>query len=141
VPKDLAAQEQSERQVTIEDAEPWYPRIRNALTDPDSFAEVFSALPEFVSGEKTGGFVVRAGAISTLLGIVIGVEPARQTGADVVRVRRVLETIGFKKTRPSKPWQGSTYAYDLHRESQPHLWPAITAAKNAMKFPKYSEET
>lgn len=141
VPQALAALEQSERQVTIEDAEPWYPRIRNALTDPDSFAEVFSALPEYTSGEKTGGFVVRAGAISTILGIIIGLEPARQSGTDVARVRRVLETIGFKKIRPSKPWQGSTYAYDLHRESQPHLWSAIAAAKNAMKFPKYSEET
>jgi predicted P-loop ATPase len=140
VPQTLAALEQADRQVTIEDSEPWYPRIRNALTDPDSFAEVFSVLPEYAAGEKTGGFIVRAGTISTILGIVIGVEPARQSGADVLRVRRVLETIGFKKTRPSKPWQGSTWAYDLRRESQPHLWPAITAAKNAIKFPKYESE-
>lgn len=143
VPVDLAAQEQFDRQITIEDAEPWYPRIRQALTDPDSFAEVFTAVDEWKSGEKTGAFAVRAAPISTILSVIIGLDPARQAGSDVIRVRRVLETIGFKKTRPSKGWHGSAYAYDLKRESVEHIWPAITAAKNATKFPKHakSEET
>lgn len=139
VPVDLAAQEQYDRQVTIEDAEPWYPRIRHALTDPDSFAEVFTAVDEYKSGEKTGAFVVRAAPFSTILSVIIGLDPARQSGGDVIRVRRVLETIGFKKTRPSKGWHGSAYAYDLRREAVEHLWPAITAAKNAIKFPKHAK--
>lgn len=140
VPQELAAQEQHERQVTVEDAEPWYPRVRNALTDPDMFVEVFSVVDEYKSGEKTGNFVVRAAAFSTILSVVIGLDPARQSGADVIRIRRVLESIGFKKTRPSRGWQGSSYAYDLHRESVDHLWPAITAAKNSIKFPKHQTE-
>lgn len=139
VPTELAAREQHDRQITIEDAEPWYVRIRSALTDPDMFAEVFSAVDEWHSGEKTGNFVIRAAPISTILSITIGLDPARQTGSDVTRVRRVLETIGFKKTRPAKGWRGSTYAYDLKRENVEHLWPAISAAKNAIKFPKYAE--
>lgn len=138
VPVDLAAQEQFDRQVTVEDSEPWYPRIRAALCDPDSFAEAFTPVDEYKSGEKTGGFVVRASAISTILSVIIGVDPARQTGADVARVRRVLETIGFKKTRPSRGWHGSVYAYDLTRESAEHIWPMIVAAKNSVKFPKHA---
>jgi hypothetical protein len=140
VPRELAMLEQADRQVTVEDAEPWYPRIRNALTDPDSFAEVFHVRDEYMSGQKTGGFTVRAGSFSAILSVIIGLEPARQSGIDVIRVRKVLETIGFKKTRPSKGWQGSSYAYDLSRESQPHLWPAVIAAKNALKFPKHTRE-
>jgi predicted P-loop ATPase len=139
VPAELAAQEQYDRQVTVEDAEPWYPRVRHALTDPDSFAEVFHAVEEWKSGQKTGGFVIRAGSFSTILSIVIGLEPARQSGNDVIRIRKVLETIGFKKTRPSKGWHGSVYAYDLRREAAGHLWTAITAAKNSVKFPKHIE--
>lgn len=140
VPVELATKEQHERQVTVEDAEPWYPRIRNALTDPDMFVEAFSTVDEYKFGERTGSFVVRAASFSTILSVVIGLDPARQSGADVIRVRRTLESIGFKKTRPSRGWQGSSYAYDLRRESVEHLWPAIVAAKGAVKFPKHQTE-
>lgn len=140
VPVDLASAEQRDRQVTVEDSEPWYARIRAALTDPDSFAEVFSVHDEWKGGQKTGGFVVRAAPFSTILSIVIGLDSARQSGIDVIRVRKVLEAIGFKKTRPAKGWHGAAYAYDLHREQATHIWSAITAAKNAIKFPKYAEE-
>jgi len=139
VPKELAAREQHDRQVTVEDAEPWYPRVRHALTDPDSFAEVFTAIDEYKNGEKTGEFVVRASSFSTILSIIIGLEPARQSGVDVIRIRKVLETLGFRKTRPSKGWHGSVYAYDLHRTSAEHLWSAVIAAKNSAKFPKHSK--
>lgn len=138
VPQHLASQEQHDRQVTIEDSEPWYPRIRGALTDPDSFAEVFTTVDEWKSGEKTGDFVVRAAAFSTILSVIVGLDPARQSGGDVLRVRRILETIGFKKTRPSKGWHGSVYAYDLKRENADHIWGAICAAKDAVKFPKHA---
>lgn len=139
VPKELATQEQYDRQVTVEDAEPWYPRVRHALTDPDSFAEVFTAIDEYKNGEKTGDFVVRTSSFSTILSVIIGLEPSRQSGVDVIRIRKVLETIGFKKTRPSKGWHGSVYAYDLRRESVEHLWSAITAAKNTIKFSKHAK--
>ena len=139
VPIELTTQEQNDRQVTIEDSEPWYPRIRSALTDPDMFAEVFSVIDEWQSGEKTGEFVVRAAPFNVILSLVVGLDSARQTGTDVTRVRRVLETIGFKKTRPAKGWRGSTYAYDLKRSHVEHLWPAISAAKAATKFPKHAK--
>ena len=134
VPRELAAQEQQERQLTVEDSEPWFPRVRNALTDPDSFVEVFTPVMEYKGGHPTGDYVIRAASINVILSVLIGVEPARQTSVDVARIRRVLETIGFKKTRPSKGWQGSAYAYDLHKDAVPHLWPAIDACKNALKF-------
>ena len=132
--------EQSSRQMTVEDSEPWFPRVRNALTDPDSFAEVFTARDEYISGKRTGQFIIRAAPMSTILSIIIGVEPARQTAADIARVRRILEIIGFRKIRPSGGWQGAAYAYDLHREAQQHLWPAIMAAKEAQKFPRHVDE-
>lgn len=139
VPSEKVAAEQHERQVTIEDSEPWYPRIRNALTDPDSFAEVFSAVDEYADGVLTGEFLVRAAPMATILSVVIGLDPSRQSQADTVRVRRVLEAIGFKKVRPSKGWMGSTYAFDLKRSAAEHLWPAVRAAKDAQKFPKWEK--
>lgn len=139
VPNEKVAAEQHERQVTIEDSEPWYPRIRNALTDPDSFAEVFSAVTEYVDGVATGEFMVRSAPVATILSVIIGLDPARQSQADTVRVRRVLEAIGFKKVRPSKGWMGSSYAFDLKRSAAEHLWPAIRAAKEAQKFPKWEK--
>ena len=141
VPQDMVLVEQHERQITVEDAEPWFARVRSALTDPDSFGEVFMPIDEYMSGEKTGEFVVRAAGFSQLLSILIGLDTARQSGVDVVRMRRVLETIGFKKVRPNKGWMGSSYAYDLTRKAAEHLWPAIVAAKNAQRFPKWKSES
>ena len=141
VPQDMVLVEQHERQITVEDAEPWFARVRSALTDPDSFGEVFMPIDEYMSGEKTGEFVIRAAGFSQLLSILIGLDTARQSGVDVVRMRRVLETIGFKKVRPNKGWMGSSYAYDLNRKTAEHLWPAIVAAKNAQKFPKWKSES
>jgi hypothetical protein len=31
---------------------------------------------------------------------------------------------------------GAAYAYDLFRDAQPHLWPAIMQAYQSAKFPK-----
>jgi len=140
VPKDATLKEQSDRQMLLEDSDPWYIRVRNALTDPDSYSEVFHTHDEYHNGQSTGQFVVRAGPINTILGITLGIDTSRQTTLDSNRVRKILMSIGFKKVRPSKGWMGSTYAYDLPREAQPHLWPAIIAAKGAVKFPKYDSE-
>ena len=140
VPRELTELEQSDRQVLLEDFDPWFARIRNALTDPDSYAEIFHAREEYDHGSKTGDFVVRAGAVHVILGVLLGIDTARQTANEVNRVRKILLGIGFKKVRPSKGWMGSTYAYDLRREAQPHIWSAINAARNAMKFPKVQSE-
>jgi hypothetical protein len=138
VPKEKVAEEQSARQVLLEDADPWYHKIRMSLTDPDSYTEVLHARLEYVEGQPTGQYVVRAGALSSILGIVLGIDTARQTAIDASRVRQILVAIGFKKVRPSKGWMGSTYAYDLSRDAQPHLWSSVMAAKDAVKFPKTS---
>lgn len=140
VPKEATIQEQSDRQMLLEDSDPWYLRVRNALTDPDSYTEVFHVHDEYQGGMPTGQFVVRAGPIHVILGITLGIETSRQTTMDSNRVRKILLSIGFKKVRPSKGWMGSTYAYDLPREAQPHLWSAIQAAKNSVKFPKQVNE-
>ena len=136
VPRDVVLQEQADRQMLLEDSDPWYMRLRNALTDPDSFTEVFHARDEYVGGVPTGSFVVRAGPTHMILGIILGIDTARQTAADANRVRRILHAVGFKKVRPSKGWMGATYAFDLNRDAQPHLWTSIDAARKSVKFPK-----
>jgi hypothetical protein len=137
VPAEIVAAEQSDRQVQLEDSEPWFGKLRAALTDPDMFSsEVWHARDEYVDGQPTGGIVIRAGAVHSLLGIVLGVDTPRQSVIDVERVQKVLRGIGFKKVRPNGKWMGGTYAYDLRREMVPHLWPAIEAARSSVKFPK-----
>lgn len=135
VPPEVA-EEQADRQVLLEDGDPWYEKIRSALTDGDSYAEAFCWVPEFINGQPTDFNVVRAGPINTILGTILGIETARQSPMDVLRVQKILRAIGFKKIRPNKKWFGSTYAYDLRYESMPHMWTAIKAAAESVKFPR-----
>lgn len=136
VPMDKVLAEQADRQVLLEDSDPWYMKIRNALTDPDSYGEIFHVRDEYANGTITGQKIVRAGQYHIILGAVLGIDTGRQTSFDVSRVRSILSHIGFRKIRPSKGWYGMAYAYDLVRESQPHLWPAIMQACESAKFPK-----
>jgi predicted P-loop ATPase len=136
IPDDLAAEEQSDRQLLVQDDDPWYEKVRGALTDGDSYAEVFSWLPEFKEGQPTDQKIVRVGPISVMLGVILGIETGRQSAMDVLRVKKILRAIGFRKTRPNKKWYGSTYAYDLSREALPHMWSSIQAAASSIKFPK-----
>lgn len=141
VPADMVLDEQADRQISIENVEPWFQKIRDALTDPDSYAnEIFFKVQRFEKGQIVNDFNIRSGSLHLMLGIVLQIDTARQTQNDVMRVQKILRGLGFKKTRPSSKWQGSTYAYDLTRESAPHLWSAIEAAQSTSKFPKPIEQ-
>ena len=63
-----------------------------------------------------------------ILGMVVGVDSERQTPGDANRVRSILRTIGFKKVRPATRWFDSSYAYDVNRDTIPHIWAGIEAA-------------
>ncbi len=143
VPVELVSEEQSDRQISIENTEPWFQKIRDALTDPDSYAnEIFFVVQKYVNGQEAPGeFNVRTGSLHLMLGILLQIDTARQTQNDVIRVQKVLRGLGFKKTRPSGKWQGSSYAHDLHEETLPHLWPSIKVAAQVSKFPKPQKET
>lgn len=129
VPQEEVSLEQTDRQITIEQSEPWFQKIRMALADPDSYKnELFVPQEQFVNGQPTDQVVIRAGQLHVILGILLGIETSRQSAGDTARLQRILKSIGFVKTRPSKGWFGGTYAYDLKREAMPHLWPSIIAA-------------
>lgn len=141
IPAEEAAEEQMDRQMTLEQTEPWFVKVRSALMDPDSFKnELFHTKEEYVSGAPTGHFVVRAGQLHLILGVLLGIDTARQSSADVARLQRILRQIGFKKTRPNAGWFGGTYAYDLSRGTVAHLWDAIKIARDTARksdaFPK-----
>jgi len=136
VPTDKVLMEQADRQVLLEDSDPWYMKVRGALTDPDSFGEVFHVRDEYGNGTPTGQKIIRASQFHTILGAVLGIETYKHSALDVARVRNILNHIGFRKVRPSKGWLGAAYAYDLFRDTQPHLWPAIMQAYQSAKFPK-----
>jgi hypothetical protein len=142
IPADLASHEQTERQMTVENSDPWFERIRASLTDPESYSnDVFFTTPEYMDGQLVeGSFVVRAGSFNTILAVALGVEISRQGTADVIRLQRIMRHIGFVKTRPSKKWLGGAYAYDLKRAVLPHLWSSIDEARKSVKFPKQSNE-
>jgi hypothetical protein len=141
VPKELVAEEQGDRQLSIENTEPWFMKIREALTDPDSYAnELMFAVPRYDRGQDTGEFSVRLGATHLILGALLQIDTARQTHMDVIRLQKILRGIGFKKVRPSGKWMGSSYAHDLIRDAAPHLWSAIDAARRTVKFPKQVEQ-
>jgi len=135
VPVEEVAAQQLARQITLEDSDPWYMKIREALTDPDSYGTVAHLRDEYVNGFPSGSFVIRAGGLHTILGVVLGIDTSRQTAIDTGRLRAILASIGFKKVRPSKGWEGGTYAYDLTRDAQPVLWSSIIAAAKSAKFP------
>jgi hypothetical protein len=141
VPKELVAIEQEDRQVVLEESEPWFGKIRQSLTDPDCYAEMYVSVPEFVDGQPTGHFRLRVALLSALMGGLLGIDTSRQTALDLARVQKVLRGIGFRKVRPSQKWYGGSYAYELCREQVPHLWPAIEAALNSVKFPKEQRES
>ena len=136
VPTEKVLMEQADRQVLLEDSDPWYMKIRGALTDPDSFGEVFHVRDEYGNGMPTGQKMIRASQFHTILGAVLGIETSKQSALDVARVRNILTHIGFRKVRPARGWLGAAYAYDLFRDAQPHLWPAIMQAYQSAKFPK-----
>jgi len=141
IPRELVSEEQSDRQITIENSEPWFLKIRSALTDPDSYAnEVFHIVPRYEKGQLSNQFNVRSGSLHMMLGVVLQIDTARQSQNDVMRVQKVLRGLGFKKVRPSGKWLGSSYAYDLTQDVAPHLWPAIEAACAASKFSKVSAQ-
>lgn len=136
VPAEQVAQEQADRQMLLEDSDPWFAKIRASLTDGDNYTEVFTWVPEFFNGQETGEFIVRAGPPHLMLGVILGIETSRQSMNDVQRVQKILRSIGFKKVRPNRKWMGATYAYDLSREAMPHMWSTIKAAAETVKFPK-----
>lgn len=141
VPRELVSEEQTARQITVEDSEPWFGKIRMALTDSDSYAnEYFYCVDGFEKGQPTGTFVVRAGAIHKMMTGILGIDASRMSQYDVARIQKVLRSIGFKKTRPSRGWLDSSYAYDLSRETVPHIWDAIKTARNSVKFPRTEQE-
>jgi hypothetical protein len=141
VPDVLVAEEQMERQMKVEDLDPWHGRIWSSLTDPDHHGAIFHMVDEFVDGNPTGRKILRIVAPHLILGSVLGIDTARQNSTDILRVQRVLVAMNFVKTRPSKAMQAkmgatTTYAYDLHQKLVPHLWSSITAAANAAPFSK-----
>lgn len=141
VPGDLAAEEQLARQMTVETSEPWFAKIRQSLASPESFAnEVYSMVPIHNHLGPIGESKLRLGSVNMVLGVVLQIDTARQSHNDVMRVARVLKAIGFKKTKLSKPYMGSTYAYDLEKTAMPHLWSSIEGAAASCKFPKPIDE-
>lgn len=144
VPADAVAREQADRQVSVEEFDPWYSKIRSALTDPDNYGTIFHAVDLFTDGEPDGRFVVRLARFDAILGSILGIETARQTANDSIRLQKVLKAIGFERSRPSKSWMNKhangNIARDLTREHVPHLWSAIDAARRAVKFPNPEPE-
>lgn len=147
VPEEETLRQQAERQVTSEGTDPWHEGIRQALTDPEAYEhQCFSIVDEYIRGLPTGKRLVRAGPIRTILGIILGIDIGRQSIADSSRVRAILRTIGFEKTRPAKGGpDGGVYAMDMKQEKIEHLWTAIeTAAQSKglkqFEYPKKEGE-
>lgn len=137
VPMAEVLEEQVERQATIESTEPWYNKIRQCLTDEDSYAnQVLVAVPRFYDGQNMNDIAVRISGVDKILGLVLGIDTARQSSYDVARVLKVLRSIGFVKTRPNKGWMGGSYAYEIRMDAIPHLWEAVKAAATRSPFQK-----
>lgn len=131
VPVEETLAEQLDRQVNVENADPWYLKVRAALTSPESYTtDSFIVCREYSEGHPTGNFTIRAGALHNVLGIVLGVEPERQSIADANRLKAIYRAMGFKKIRPQHGWFDSSYAYEITKDAMPHLWDTVwTAAK------------
>lgn len=141
VPEDLALEEQTARQITIEGSEPWFAKIRGSLSDPDCYSnQVYALVPIHDYLGPTDKMKIRIGSLHLILGMVLQIDTARQSHTDIMRVTKVLKTIGFKKARLSKPWAGSTYAYEMDESAMPHLWSSVIAAAKSCKFPQTSDE-
>ena len=142
VPVEETALEQADRQIQIDGADPWYMKVRNALTNPDTYTnEAFELRPAYMKGAPSGEFVVRAGALHMDLGMVVGVDIERQGVMEANRLKNIYRGIGFKKVRPQGGWHDSSYAYDLTKEAAPHLWPAIIEAAKAGAPDKFKRIT
>lgn len=134
LPKEEVAAEQGERQMTLEQSEPWFAKVLNMLSDPNTYeAGIMHVREEYKDGQPTNEHVIRSGPMHVVLGIGLSLDMARMTANDTLRLQKVYRTIGFKKVRPSKGWMNATYAYDLTRDTVPHLWPAIMGAVNSAK--------
>lgn len=129
VPVEEVAAEQADRQVSLEQSDPWFQKVRSMLTDPDSYKnQLLVGVTRHIDGQETDKMVMRAGQMSNILGILLGVDTARQGPSDTSRLQRILKGVGFVRMRPSKGWLGGAYAYELREEMMPHLWPAIIGA-------------
>jgi hypothetical protein len=129
VPVEEVAAEQADRQISLEQSDPWFQKMRSALTDPDSYKnQLLIGVPRYEAGQETSKITVRAGSMNQILGILMGVDTARQGPNDTQRLQRILKGIGFVRMRPSKGWQGGSYAYELREELIPHLWSGVLGA-------------
>jgi len=126
VPKDLVATEQSERQITVTDSDPWYGVVLRTLTDPDYHAEVY----------KKMGDGIEVPFPHMLLTMALNVDISRQTPMDAFRLENVLRAIGF---RMSKKGTAKRKTLVAKREDIPHLWDAIEAARAKILFPKSTD--
>ena len=133
VPQEAVAHEQLERQMTVRDSDPWHHRILGSLTDPDSYAAGAYSIVE--SGDKS---VVSVTNMSAVLGIILGIDPSRQTSIDLSRTTNILKSIGFVRVKSSRKIAGMT-PYELPKESIIHLWPAIELANKSVKFPEQKQ--
>lgn len=136
VPKAEVEAEQAQRQITVENSDPWYSRVYQSITNGDYFSDVYEAIRD----KDNNITEIRVINVSVALSMVLGVDTARQTSADATRIGSIFREIGFDNTRLSKPWRGSSRCYRLSKSSLPHLWPAIEGAVNSVMFPKRSNE-
>jgi len=134
--------EQDSRQSTVEGTDPWYAKIRSALTDPDSYTnQCFFVVDEYLSGIITHKQCVRLGPVHQVLGILLNIDIERQSVNDTNRLKAILRVLGFKKIRPNKKWFEGTHAYQLSEDTAPHLWHAMMAAVQASKAGSFSKES
>lgn len=142
VPAADVAEEQASRQITVELSDPWYERIRESLTNPDSYSEeIYHLIPEYLAGEPIPGkFKLRLGRMHTIMGVLLQIDVSRQSNLDLIRLTRVYKAMGFKKVRPGKSWTEGTWAYDMTESAMPHLWSSIVNAAKSQKFPKHQED-
>lgn len=143
VPLDEVAAEQADRQISVEQSDPWFGKVRGLLTADDSYQnQLFVTVPRYDQGQLIEGQIaVRVGLLSTFLGIGLGIDTARQSQADVSRLQRILKSIGFVRMRPSRGWLGGAYAYELRREAMPHIWMAIEGASKNLEWKKHEQSS
>jgi putative DNA primase/helicase len=145
VPVDEVAAEQADRQISVEQSDPWFGKVRGLLTSDDAYQnQLFASVPRYEQGQLVEGQIaVRVGLMSTFLGIGLGIDTARQSQADTARLQRILKAIGFVRMRPARGWLGGAYAYELRREAMPHMWTAIeSAAKSqSLEWKNYEQKT
>jgi len=130
VPKDAVLEEQAQRQINVQDTDPWYQPLLQSLTDPDMHGSVYGW-----SDDKQG---ITINSSSMLLSAVIGMDLGRQTYLDSERMVKVMLAIGFDRVRSGNQKKAT---YCLSRQAIPHLWDAIEAASKSVKFPRHEKES